>query len=393
MSVELETADHVSDVIERAEHDAHTAVREPLVYTAGDIEGSFYADLYRRERKQDTEARERLERHEKQMLDIPSRHETRTFYGARYEFRAPLNKTAGRGEEFTPPLWLNELFATARRPGQVLQRLAPTFDLPKGAGSIHLPRITQGTVVEPTIAATPEPSQDVETAEVESPVATFSGISDWAIQALEQSPAGAHLDWVVFRDMTESLDAEIERELLVGSGTNEHFFGLLELAGTNSIEYTSEEPTGTAMFPFVGRALAQIGVKRRLPPEIIMMNTSRFFWLSTSEDLANRPLLLEDYEESTFPIAGLSGVGVYPNNAIPNTLTKTENQDAIICCRPSDFVLFASEPYVTVKEDVLSGTLQVRFELHRYVAAILGRFPSGISKVTGTGMVVQEGFK
>jgi hypothetical protein len=36
--------------------------------------------------------------------------------------------------------------------------------------------------------------------------------------------------------------------------------------------------------------------------------------------------------------------------------------------------------------------LQVRFRLHRTTAAILGRYPSGISKVTGTGMIVQNGW-
>jgi HK97 family phage major capsid protein len=382
-------------IIETAERKGHRAVGEPLVYSF-EKRGSYYRDLALVKRG-DMRAVERLERHGRQMADAP-KPERRFFPGAEYEQRVNPNLQEGTGGEFAPPLWLNELFATARRPGQVIQRLAPTFDLPPGVSSVNLPRITQGTqaAFDLSYGGSAANDQDVETAAVHSAVMTFAGLSDWSIQSLEQSPAGAHLDWVVFKDLTESSDAEIEKELIVGPGTgerSERFYGLAELPGTNTVTYTSSKPTGTAMFPEIGKALAQVGVKRFMPPEALLMSTSRFYWLATSEDTQNRPLLLEDYPHSDFPNAGLSSCPVYLDDAIPSTLGTAKEQDAIFACRPSDWVILASEPKTSVKLDVLSGTLQARFKLHRYVAALLGRYPSGVSKVTGTGMVLVEGFK
>jgi len=45
----------------------------------------------------------------------------------------------------------------------------------------------------------------------------------------------------------------------------------------------------------------------------------------------------------------------------------------------------------TAAADALSGTLSVRFQLHRYVAALTGRYPTGTAVLAGTGMAVQAG--
>ena len=374
-------------VAETAETKGHRAVREPLIYGL-DARASYYRDLAQI-RRGNAQAGSRLEKHRAQMKDVAQR-ETRTLAGV--EYRVNPSTKAEQGGEFAPPLWLNTLFATARRPGQMIQRLAPTFDLPPGVSSVSLPRITTGTEADTMTDNAPVDDTDIETAIVKSEVATFAGLSDWSIQSLEQSPAGAHLDWVVFKDLTESIDAEVESECIIGTGSNERFYGLTELPGTNSVTYTDASPLGTRVFPKIGETLAQVGVKRRLPPEALLMNTSRFFWLSTSEDVSNRPLLLEDYVGSDFPIAGLSAVGVYPDDAIPTNLGTSKEQDVIIACRPSDFVLLVSEPKTSVKLDVLSGALTARFEMHRYVAALLGRYPSGVSILSGSGMTVQAGW-
>jgi hypothetical protein len=42
--------------------------------------------------------------------------------------------------------------------------------------------------------------------------------------------------------------------------------------------------------------------------------------------------------------------------------------------------------------EVLSGTLTVRLQVYAYSAFICGRFPAGISKITGTGLAAPSGF-
>ena len=55
-------------------------------------------------------------------------------------------------------------------------------------------------------------------------------------------------------------------------------------------------------------------------------------------------------------------------------------------------ILLEGTPRTMVGVEVLSGTLQARLQLRNFVAFIGGRYPTGISVLTGAGMVVQSGF-
>jgi hypothetical protein len=376
--------------LETTEERAQRVIREPLIYRVSERR-SYFKDLFMR--RDDSEARERLESHGRQMADLPTESRELELDGLEYERRVNPNLEEGHGSEFAPPLWLNREFAPGKRTGPVLQKLIPTFDLPKGVSSVNLPRITGGTSVSPQQPGGPVDSKEVLTKAAKSPAVVFAGQSDWSIQALEQSPAGAHLDWAILFDLHESCDEHLENAFIKNTVEANQFQGLLDLSETNTITYTSASPTGTAMVPYIGQAIAEVGVKRKRPPEALLMNTSRFAWLCTSEDASNRPLSIEDYPLSDFPRAGFAGYGVYNDDAILQTYGSEGNQDAIIACRPKDMILLDSAPVTMVAEDVLSGTMEVRFQLHRTVAAILGRYPPGVSKLIGTGMVPLTGFK
>ncbi len=382
----LEIPEEARDLAETAEANGHRAVREPLVYQFHEAR-SFFVDraISATDRPGARAAGESLERHKRQMRAIP-KGETRTLAGTNFEYRVNPNLETGHGLEFTVPLWLNEYFATARRPEQVIQRLAHEFDLPAGCSSISLPRMTQGTKVNDQTPNAATDNQDVETAEVKAQAIEYTGESDWSLQSLEQSPQGAHLDWVVFTDMTESLDASLEEDFITGRGEafNEAL-GLIEISGINSITYTSAAPSGAAMYPFIGRACAQVGVKRKRPPTALLMTSSRFFWLATSEDAVNQPLIALLVENNDFP-------PIHMDDAISVERGASKEQDIIIACRPDDYLLWHSPIRTAIMEEPLSGTLGVRFVLRRMTASMLHRYPSGISKVEGTGMKVQEGF-
>lgn len=376
-------------IIQAAEERAWGVLREPAVYTAHG-EHSYFRDLMRARKLGDQQAVERREHHAQQMLRLP-REERAAPDGLQLEYRVPPSRIAGFGAEFAPPLWLNMLFATAPRVGAILQRLAPSFTLPRGCSSVNFPRITSGTEASPTIDGSPVDDRDILTAQCSSPAVPFAGMSDWSIQSLDQSPANASLDWMVFKDLEEALDAEVELQLLTGLGSleSDQFYGLLNLAGTNKVSFT-EAAEPDKMFPYVGRLMAQSGVKRKRPPEFYLMSTSRLAWLSLSAD-SERPLLFTDNVGQERPIVSLAGVAVELDDAIPNTLGKGK-EDTIIACRPSDYVILATEPMANIDEDVNSGTLGVRFALRRTVAAILGRYPTGVSILEGSGMEVQAGF-
>lgn len=376
--------------VETAEANGHREVREPLVYQAdGD---SYFADLARRHAG-DSVAGERLERHWRQMAAVPL--ETRQVRGTVFEYRANPNVTAGTGGEFAPPLWLNELFATAPRPGEVIQRLVREkehqFTMPSGASSVNLTRITKGTVVNDDTPNAPVDNQDVETAPVKAEALMYAGESDWSIQTLDQSPAGARLDQVVFTDLGESLDAELETDLIQGRGEEfKEALGLLNIKGIEEIN-NSGAVEAKVIFPELGKAMAAVGIKRRRPPDAWLLGTPRMAFLSMAADgTEQRPLILTDNVGDEWPVASMAGVAVYLDDAIPRTVNA--NQEPVFSVRSDDFMLWHSPVRTMVLDKPLSGTLGVRFALYRKTASMLHRYPSGIAVVTGTGMKPATGF-
>ncbi len=198
--------------------------------------------------------------------------------------------------------------------------------------------------------------------------------------------------------MEEAFNASLEEQCITGVGSKEggpfdQFTGILNLTGINTVAYTDASPTGPELFPILGKALAIIGKKRRRQGDAWLMTTARWAWLCTQEDKQERPLVLAtNSDTSSFPIGSLLGVPVYLDDALPVTRGAASNQDVIICCRPEDFMLLESVPKLAVMSDVLSGTLQVRLIMNRYVAFLGGKYPTGISAIEGTGMIPAEGF-
>lgn len=381
-------------------------VREPLTYERH-APRSYFRDLALAAGG-DNRSRAQLGRHAAEMrVELPRR-EARSRSAEGLEFRTNPSRTPGQGGYASPPLWLLDDAATAPRPGRVLADLIPSFNLPAGVGSVNLPRLTTGTQTGTPLDGSAVPSRDITDALVTSPAAPIVGQGDVALQALEQSPAGAHLDHAYFKDLAADYDAKVEAMLINGTGTNGQFLGLLNIpAGAglaSAVTYTSASPTGSEIFPYFGQVAGQIGDARLSPQEIWLMRTARWAWLGVAEDGQRMPLavpghmpapripyLLDDGRPTqgapllTFPI--------YPDDAIPATLGAGGNQDAIIGCRPSDMMLLESAPQTSsVMLDVLSGELMVRLQLHGYCAALLGRYPTGVGTLQGSGMVVAPGF-
>lgn len=363
-------------------------ISEPLTYER-EAPRSYFKDLVAAERSGDIAAQNRLMRHAAELeVELKRREQARrTPEGVDFERRADPSPTQGQGGYFAPPLWLIDAFATAPRPGRVLAAKTPTFLLPRGVQSINLPRLTAGTDVEPTPPLSAAGNQDITDAPAGSQVVTLAGEGDVALQLLEQSPAGAHLDWAIFKDLSESYDAKLETQMIAGTGTSQ-ILGITQVSSINAITFTSASPAASGMFAPFGQAVAQIGDNRLLPPETWLMRTARWAWLASSPDGAGRPLVLANHDGPLPYVGDLLAFPVNLDDAVP----VVTGRDEVIACRPSDLMLFESEPRTAVHLDVLSGTMQARLQLIGFAAAITGRYPSGISVVSGTGMAVPSGF-
>jgi hypothetical protein len=177
----------------------------------------------------------------------------------------------------------------------------------------------------------------------------------------------------------------------------------------NIVAYTDATPTVAKMIQTSGQGgpvaqvIAAIGNNRKVKPEIWMMTTSRGAWITSG------------YVEFPIALSNQSGPGAfdllaYPawqNDAIPTTVNA--NQDIMVACRPSDWLILESDRKMGVENlsrntgsrdpsagvgimaEAISGSLMVRIQMRRYVAALL-RQPTSVGYLTGTGMAIQSGF-
>ena len=233
-----------------------------------------------------------------------------------------------------------------------------------------------------------------------SQVVAVAGQSDVALQLLEQSPPSAALDWAIWSDVSLAYDSDLEQQLTYGTGASGQLLGVTQLSGINSVTYTDASPTGAELYPYLGQAGAQLADALKRRPEVWLMRFARWTWLAVSVDSQGRPLLPPNdrFAPTAASSAGpasvgtLFGVPVATTESIPATSGTGGNQDQIIACKPSDIILWESEPRTMVGTEVLSGTLQARITMRNYVAAIVGRYPSGVSVVSGSGLAVQSGW-
>jgi HK97 family phage major capsid protein len=377
--------------------------REPLTYER-EAPVSYFKDMVNGHQG-DNAANARLARHEAEMrVELAKRDRfARKHDDAELETRVNPNVTPGEGGYFAPPLWLVEKFLTAKRPGRVLADLVNEagglFPLPAGCQSINIPLLTTGTDDAVAQDLVPDPDQAIVDTAKTSPVVTLSGQSDVALQLLEQSPPGAHLDWAIFKDLSSSYDADLEVSMLYGTGSAGQFTGVtVNAAAANQVTYTDASPTLSEMYPFIGQVAGQLGDNRNLPPEAWLMRTARWAWIGSSEDSSLRPIVPPELAapvkldpDGTNAVGSMLGWSVYCDDAVTNTAGATANADQIIAVRQSDFLLWEGTPVTNVFLEVLAGTLEARIQIRNYVAFIAA-YPSSTATLNGTGMVVQSGF-
>lgn len=91
------------------------------------------------------------------------------------------------------------------------------------------------------------------------------------------------------------------------------------------------------------------------------------------------------------PVGTWHGLPVFLDQNMPTTLG-AGTEDAVLTFRGADHLLFEGPLRTRALPEVLSGTLTVRLQVYAYSAVILGRFPAGVSKITGTGLIAPSGF-
>ena len=362
---------------------------EPLTYQErGDY--SFVKDMIRAHTRNDGTAWERLERHGKEVA---------------VEARA-ITTTDNAGGEFVPPLWLINEYAEFARAARVTADLVTTMALPAGTDSINIPQITTGTRTglqagNNTSTTSPTTNRDLVTSSASAPVRTIQGYEEVSIQLVEQSPLAGGFDRLILGDLMADYNLQLNSAVTsAADGTSNNLNGLLNAAG-QSITWTEASPTVANGVKAMAQAISGIVNNRYRQPEAMILHPKTWYWLASSVDSQNRPLVVPTaggpmnafgVNEKPGAAAGyvgtILGVPTYLDATIPLVST---TQQPILVGRFSDSYLFESGVRSRVLTDVLSANLTVRFQVYGYVA-LAHRFANSIAKITGTGTVPVSGF-
>lgn len=323
--------------------------------------------------------------------------------GTAFEKRVNPNRTDGQGGYFVPPLWLVDDYIDLPRFGRTFANTVRNMTLPGGTDSVNVPKIATGTATGvQTADAAAVTSQDLTDTSVSAPVRTIAGQQDVAIQLLDQSPVA--FDEVVFADLIADYNQKLDTQCWNGSGASGQLLGVLNVSGINSVTYTDTTPTLPAMYTPFMQALSQSATKRKMMPSAVFLTPARWFWMASQLDSQNRPFILPETNAPFNPLALQTGGDVegpvgrvlnFPllaDGNIPANLGAGTNEDRIATMRTSDLYLWEGSMRTRVLQEVLSGTLQVRFQVYNYAAFMPNRRPETISVISGTGLVAPTGF-
>jgi HK97 family phage major capsid protein len=399
---------------------------------------SFFLDTARAEIQNNDEARSRLNRHKQELdVLLPERRKAaerraekrvRETFGEEAYGRAGVNpferrfisRTDGQGGYFVPPLWLVDEYIPYLRAGRVFADMWTSLPLPAGTDSINVPRVVLGTASGPQTAdGATLPGRDIQDSFVNALVRTVAGQQDAAIQLLDQSPVA--FDQIIFKDIMADLAMNLSGQLIVGSGTNGQLTGLYPQGTINGgstpgfiVNNTANAWTaqaGTANFyASTAQLVSQISRKRFRPPTGLVTNPAVWYAMASATDTQGRPLVMpsqqglgynqaagdDDGPVTEGPVGHILGVPwkVDPNipltfggTVAPSIQTISQGNVAptdgsggnpvytpIIAAVWDDLYLFEGELRTRTLSEVLSGTLQVRFQAYGYCASMPNRY-------------------
>lgn len=357
--------------------------KEPLTYErANQNDSNIFRDMLQA-RHGDGEAAERLQRHRQEMdVELTA------------EQRAHPNQAAGEGGEFIAPVWLQNEWLNVPRAGRAIADSLGPRPLPANTNQINIPKLATGSTTAVQTDNGSVSSTDVTTGSVTGQVQTVAGQQDASMQLHELSGPG--IQEVIMDDLTRSYDQTLDQSVISGAVSNAK--GILNVSGINAVTFTQATPTLPLLYPKIADAIQRVNTGRFLPPSVIALHPRRWGFALASQDTTNRPLIVPTAPQN--PPASISrvaaegivgsmqGMTVIQDANLPITEGTGTNQDPILVYRPEDIYFWETPvPRFRVLEEVLSGNLQVRYQLYGYYALIAGRYPKAISTITGTGNI------
>lgn len=366
------------------------SIREPATYSKDNEFNSYLLDVCRVGMNMDYtgRARERLMRHATDVETMPE------YRKANRENRA-LSRVEGSGGYAVPPLWMMDEYVALARPGRPIANMVKNAPLPAGTDSINVPKMLTGTKTGAQNGDnTNVVSQDLTDTFINAPVRTIAGQQDLAIQLLDQSPIA--FDQIVFEDLIADYAAQVDTQVIAGTGLNGTILGILNTAGILTV------PTGAltiaGVYSALANAIQQVHGARHMPPQAIFMHPRRWGFFQSLLDTTNRPLFPPVAQNpmnaagiltnvaSEQVVGNMQGLPIITDPNLPVTLgaeSPTGTEDPILVTRVTDHVLWESGIRTRAIPETLSGQLTVRLQVFGYIAFTAARYPVSTAEITG----------
>jgi HK97 family phage major capsid protein len=370
-------------------------------------EVSFFVDAFRSQTMGDLSAQQRLQRH---MQEADAER------AAGNEPQTRAVSTGGFGG-LVVPQYLVDLAASILRTGRVIANTVAGLPLPEQGMSLIIPRGTTGAAVS---SQATENSALQNTDEVWSnltvPVATIGGQQDVSRQSLERGMPG--IDALVYSDLSRAYHAELDRQVVAGSGASGQMLGMLNTAGIAAATAFGAAPTAGLLNRKLAGAVAAIaGVGIGVQPELIAMNPRRWGFLTAETDTTGRPVVpLEgngamnalgvnqqpgSYSGGNNPddprpvrtVGTMQGLPIVTDANVP-TNVGTNLEDVALVYDPRVCLLWEDgdgQPRQLRFEQTLGQNLTVKLVIYGYAAFTAGRYPQAVAKVGGIDTVAGQG--
>lgn len=382
------------DGAERTTTNATT--REPRTYTRESAaQGvSFFSDAFRMTFKQDMKARDRIERHAREV-----------------EVHGELSERAVTTASFAGlviPQYLPEMYALALRAGRPLANICNRHQIPAEGMNIVLQRGTTGaaTAIQATENSGAQNTDEVWT-DLTIPVRTIAGQQAVSRQSLER---GSMVDAIVYEDLTRAYAANLDNQLINGTGASGQILGILNTGSIGAATAFGAAPTAANFSLKVAGGITNVtSAGAGIMARAIVMHPRRWGWLTGIVDSSNRPVVTANtianfnaigvisnpgagsadlgssYFESDFVGVHNSGLPVLTDLNVPINVG-TNVEDIVLVLDTREMHLWEDGdgmPRQLSFEQTAGNNLTTALVVYGYAAFTAGRYPGAVSKIGG----------
>ncbi|MCB2413655.1 hypothetical protein LGT39_12450 [Demequina sp. TTPB684] len=335
----------------------------------------------------DTEARSRLEKSTRQVLD--ARKDAGTPVAERIASTANVSG-------FAIPEYLTDLFAPEAKEGAQLANSdnMTVHELPATGMVAYLPKVATGTSVDEQSAEGADVDEtDFDDELITVPIYTVAGSQSVPRQVLDRAPDASD---AMLEDLVREYYTDKDRKAILRAST-----GLLA-AGT-AVTYTDASPTAIELYAKILQAIS--GVEEALKDQTVdgdirvLMRRNRWRWLmnqfiDTHPFISGRNVGAQGQGVITGALKGVRGYlpsddPVVTDGNLPSNLGAGTNEDRVAVYAKKEAHLWEdpSAPLMIRAEQTQSKKLKVDFVVYGYQATCFERYDGAVQVIGGTGLV------